>query len=171
MRLSTCSCNTHSYNPIQFNPNKSEVSQCIHFNTHSYNHLYSSNLPSKQPMWGSVHASQHTLIQSKQIWGIIDLIKKLIEIWRFNLAYKCSRNLEPLKTCYFLIVSVCRTREINTTFISGAGAGQKLWIISLDINPMPPFHATGGWPLRIEWASVIIIRSDANFIFCLSWNI
>ena len=34
---------------------------------------------------------------------------------------------------------------IEYTWISEAGAGQWVWIISFDTNPTPPSHSSGGW--------------------------
>ena len=37
------------------------------------------------------------------------------------------------------------TSNLTFTWISVAGGGQWVWIISFDTNPTPPFHPSGGW--------------------------
>lgn len=62
--------------------------------------------------------------------------------------------------------------SFKLTLISGAGAGKWVLIISLDTNPTPPFHVSGGWGWneRKYWIKITKTESKAQVRWCSgSW--
>lgn len=62
-----------------------------------------------------------------------------------SVSFQISANFVSFLSSENLNLKSARKDCLIRTWISAAGAGQWVWIISLDTNPTPSFHTSGGY--------------------------